>query len=74
VNPDHLYLGTQRQNMRDMVARGRQATRDRAHGTSKITTPMIAEIRALKFGGMSQTAIAKRFNVCQQLISRLLSQ
>jgi hypothetical protein len=29
VNPDHLYLGTQKRNMQDMIERGRAATGDR---------------------------------------------
>jgi hypothetical protein len=62
VNPAHLYLGTQKDNVRDMVVRGRQncPTGDRsssrrhpdsrprgeAQGSSKLTDAQVVEIRS----------------------------
>lgn len=40
VNPDHLFLGTQRDNMRDMFAKGRHER----HG-QKLTDEQVLEIR-----------------------------
>jgi hypothetical protein len=45
VNPDHLFLGTQRDNMIDKVAKGRQA-RGRAQNGTTLTEVDVLAIRA----------------------------
>lgn len=58
VNPDHLYAGTQKQNMEDMVARKRQ---NKAKGVnaarSKLTESIVLEIRKDLATGMHDVAI-----------------
>ena|ERR1700733_8097685 len=44
LNPDHLIPGTQKQNMEDMVSRGRQARGERS-GSSRLTNVQVAAIR-----------------------------
>lgn len=50
VNPDHLLLGTQRDNMRDMAERGRGRVPHRTVGErnphSKLTEQLVSEIRS----------------------------
>lgn len=60
VNPDHLVLGTQLDNMRDMHARGRAAKPER-----KIKATDAITIRSLHniFGGVSCTKIAKVYGL-----------
>jgi hypothetical protein len=53
VNPDHLYLGTNSDNVRDRV------DRDRSRG--HLTREDVLEIRSLQ-GKMLQREIAKQFN------------
>lgn len=43
VNPDHLFVGTHVENMRDMVAKKRAARGER-HGMSKLTAETVAQI------------------------------
>jgi hypothetical protein len=43
-NPDHLYLGTQTENMRDRRVRGRTARGER-HGSAKLTADDVRHIR-----------------------------
>lgn len=46
VNPDHLYWGTQKQNIRDMVARGRVYRKgESCNGPRKLTAAQALAIR-----------------------------
>jgi hypothetical protein len=46
VNPDHLFLGTHLDNMRDRDAKGRRvAPRGEANGFAKLTEAQVIEIR-----------------------------
>ena len=65
VNPAHLFLGTQADNMADRNAKGR-TSRGEAHGEAKLTEAQVREIRASR---ESQRAIAKRLGVAQTTIS-----
>lgn len=45
INPEHLRLGTQQDNSKDMVNKGRQA-RGITNGRAKLTEQQVLEIRA----------------------------
>lgn len=69
VNPDHLFLGTNTENMRDCAAKGRargSGLRGSRHGNSKLTEAIVAEIRASPETGV---ALAQKFGVRTSLIS-----
>lgn len=70
VNPDHLWLGTNADNMADCVAKGRQARGER-HGRSKLTEADVRAIRAAVARGEFHGRIAARFGVGNQLVSRI---
>lgn len=66
VNPDHLYAGTQKDNMRDRSARGRgNWPKGEQNPRAKLTNEKVALIRA---DARSQSKIAKDFGVSQTLI------
>jgi hypothetical protein len=46
VNPDHLYSGTQQQNIQDAVERGLMDIKGEAHHAAVLTEPDIIKIRA----------------------------
>ena len=65
VNPDHLFLGTQKDNITDSLLKGRHrygCLRGESHPESKLTNSDVREIRSL-IGTMSFCAIARKFNV-----------
>jgi HNH endonuclease len=65
VNPDHLFLGTQLTNMRDMAGKGR--------GTlPKVTDREVWEIRQLR-GYVTQRELAEAYGVSRPHISRIQS-
>lgn len=64
VNPRHLYAGTQLQNIRDRVTRGRSGSlRGEAHGRAKLTASDVETIRAEIAGGAVQRRLAERYGV-----------
>lgn len=64
ANPDHLFVGTQADNMRDC------ALKNRAPG-ARLSTSQATEIRALRAQGHKNGALAKRFGVHRDTTSRI---
>ncbi len=67
INPAHLFLGTHRDNMRDMAAKGRAKflkgglpRRGTENGRAKLTE---AQVRAIRSDGRSGKAIAKEYGI-----------
>ena len=74
VNPAHLFLGTNTDNMRDMHAKGRgRPVRGSVHPRAKLTEREVPIVRAMYKTGISQQKIADIFEVNQKTISKLLS-
>jgi hypothetical protein len=64
VNPEHLFLGTHEENMRDMAAKGRRAMAvGDENGNSKLTWAKVMEMRELAALGESKRALGRRFGV-----------
>lgn len=70
VNPSHLFLGTQADNMRDAAAKGRLHV-ERPRG-QKLTTVQLIEVDALYAAGWSQVRIATHFGVSETWVSLYL--
>jgi len=73
VNPDHLFLGTHRENMRDKMAKGRANTPfGSPHANAKLNENQVRIIkRLLSFGTVAQTDIAAAFGVNQRTVSNI---
>jgi hypothetical protein len=74
VRPDHLFLGTQADNMADKAAKGRchDQRGERSH-TAKLSRAQVADIKAKYLaGGVSQRALAASYKVSQRTVSDLL--
>lgn len=69
VNPDHLFLGTQNDNVADKIKKGRgRAAKGEDSGRAKLTWPDVREIRTLP---MTQKELSKRFGVSPSVISNI---
>ena len=69
-NPKHLFLGTHKENMEDMVKKGRRHNFNGEQGqNAKLTNREAAEIRKLSHQGVPQKEIAKRFGVSVPTVS-----
>lgn len=69
-NPDHLWLGTQQDNMNDKVQKGRDVVRrGEKCGMAKLNNDQVLEIRKLREDGMKLMNIANKFDVTDACIS-----
>ena len=82
VNPEHLFLGTCKDNMRDMWAKGRQAKpiftkghkfefMDGLHPKCKLSVEEILCIRRHQAQGTKMRLICKMFDISQQTHSSI---
>lgn len=69
VNPDHLFLGTQQDNLADMCAKGRQA-KGATHGSAQLTENDVLAIRA---DDRLQKEIAVDYGISQSHVSNICS-
>jgi len=74
VNPDHLWLGTNADNIRDMDKKGRRvAPRGEAVSTSKLTETQVLSIREkYATGEYTQSELGKEFKVRGETISKIV--
>ena len=70
VNPAHLFLGTNTENMRDRDRKGRQA-RGKDHGMAKLTPQDVGEIRKMLAQGVVQRVIAEKYGIARSEISHI---
>jgi hypothetical protein len=73
-NPEHLFLGTNTDNMRDMFRKGRaNRAQGERNGATKLTAAQVRAIRA-QYTGRSgqQTELAREFQVYQSTISSIV--
>jgi len=68
VNPDHIFLGNQQDNMTDKVCKNRQAKGSK-HGQAKLTEQ---QAREAKFGTAQPTELAQKFNCSAAMIRQIL--
>lgn len=79
VNPDHLFLGTQRDNARDMCRKGRQSfqvnpallLRGEACGFNKLNESEVRQIRHLRSAGASCRVLSETFGVTLESIYQI---
>ena len=69
INPEHLYLGTKKDNTRDIKNRNRfNPARGEKCGMSKLKSEEILEIRDLREKGMTLNQISHKFDVTYENI------
>jgi hypothetical protein len=67
INPNHLFLGTHKENMADMRKKNRSAKGERT-GSSKLTDDMVREIRT---SAESSYQLEKRLPVTSSMVRRI---
>lgn len=68
VNPEHIFLGTQQDNIADMVSKGRQSS------YRKLSDDEIRSIRAMVRGGMRQSEVSRVTGVDSGTVSRVVNR
>lgn len=69
-NPDHLFLGTQRQNLEDCSRKGRTCTGE-TNGNSRYSDADIAQVQRLLAEGLTGKEISQRTGVSRAHVSRI---
>ena len=75
INPNHLFIGTAKDNTRDMMTKGRDFKPcGSEHPSSKLTEDNVIEIRKLHTYGLAHSEIAKCYGVVFQTISSIVTR
>lgn len=77
VNPSHLFVGTVRDNVRDMIAKGRSRAfgcvvqKGESHPRAKLSADAVREIRRRCASGERQRDVAAAFHISQTLVGKI---
>jgi len=75
VNPEHLFLGTDADNIQDMDRKGRRVTRKgELHPRARLTEDDVRTIRARAAAGETQRPLAREYGVDQATISNIVTR
>lgn len=70
INPEHLFLGTHSENMKDALRKKRHP-REENHYNAKLNTEMVKSIKNLLRNKLSLRKIAKLYNVSASAINSI---
>ena len=74
VRPDHLFLGTNGDNIRDMLRKGRQSRVGSRNPFAKLTEEQVAAILRAHRDGESVRELAQRFGVKWTAIHNIVTR
>lgn len=78
INPDHLFIGTNKDNMQDKVRKGRKNGGGPAmgehNGSAKMNAKKVIKIRELHKNGMSEKKISKQIGVGKSQVHRIIAR
>jgi hypothetical protein len=69
-NPAHLFLGSNKDNIKDMVSKKRHSFGS-SHGCAKLNEQQVLQIRRLVSDGKTLSEVAKIYGVSQRTIHRI---
>lgn len=72
VNPEHLFIGTQKNNVEDAISKGKFEKRNMGKRRNKLVYEQVLEIKKLSSEGISRKDIEKKFGVGQTCIAKIL--
>lgn len=73
INPDHLFIGTIAENMRDCASKGRRmGIRGESNSQHKLTAGKVVEIRSAYATGKTQSQLAREYGVSAFRISAIV--
>ena len=79
-NPDHLFLGTNQDNVNDMIRKGRNSAPPRnphvvgsVHPGAKLKEDQVLEIRDLCAKGWTHQSLAVKYGVVRQTIGKIVN-
>lgn len=80
-NPDHLFIGTNQDNVDDMIRKKRNSKPPQnlhligsAHPSAKLNEDQVIEIRNLYKQGIDQKTLAEKYKVVRQTISKIINK
>lgn len=77
VNPDHLFIGTQTDNMRDCVNKGRfkflQPRRGETNNKAKLTWPVVRKVRADYSHGATLSHLSRRLGLARSTLREVVT-
>ncbi len=71
VNPDHLFLGTQFDNIQDCIRKGRFIVGEK-HKNHTLSEKIVLDILSLFTAGHRQTEISKKTGVSRPMVCRII--